>query len=343
MLRGIYGFDHCVRTQSPVLNGVLNSPEVGFGTQATLSAPTSLAVDQNGFLGSYRSVESYVGFDLTGILPPNTTKATFGFRLLTLQALASLHSLLHFTVPSLPADVSYYLVSMGVANSWQPVQGVEVYAELTYDFVAYTATLRVDGVNQPFIAGPALGAAVKAAFTAGTGMISFRLSSGGPSRYAIRDFYIVDAVVGDGMTGPLGAQRMYPIVLDQADGAGWTPSAGGTALNTINAALPATPYVTSPSDKTPLVTSLKTTAPAGTRVNAVSLALSGTSLGDSPSVSKIELSQGGADAAAKFVPVAKTATYGAQIGIFPKAPDGAAWDIAKIDATVLKLTPDTSA
>jgi hypothetical protein len=310
--------------------------------QATIVSPTSLAVDQNGFLGSYRSVASYIGFDLTGILPANPTKITIGFRLNCLAAIASLHSLIHFHVGGTTPDVGGYLIALGVGGSWTPLLGVEVYAELTYDFVAYTSTLKVDGVNQPVVQGPALSAAVKAAFTAGTGMLTFRLSDSSPFRYAIRDIYIVDVVAGDGMIAPLGPQRMYPITLDAAAGAGWTPSAGGTVQDTINAALPAAPYVASPADKTPLVTSLKTTAPDGTRVNAVSLLLSGTSTGDAASISKIEISQGGSNAPVKFIPVGRTTTYGAQIGIYPKAPDGTMWDIAKIDATTLKLTPDTS-
>ena len=78
-------------------------------------------------------------------------------------------------------------------------------------------------------------------------------------------------------------------------------------------------------------------------MNGVSLFLSGASAGDAPSTIKVEISQGGSNAPVKFIPVARTATYGAQIGLYPKAPDGTAWDVAKIDATVLKLTPDTTA
>jgi hypothetical protein len=114
-------------------------------------------------------------------------------------------------------------------------------------------------------------------------------------------------------------------------------------MDALNAALPASTYVTSPNDKTPLVTSLKTTAPVGSRVSAVSLSLSGTSTGDGASTSKVELTQGGTTLPAKFVPVAKTITYGAPIGLYLKAPDGGDWDLAKIDATTLKLTPDTVA
>lgn len=342
MLRGIYGFDHCAKTQSPVLNGVLVSPEVGMGQQITFTAPTSLAVDQNGFLGSYRSVDSYVGFNLTGILPPNPTKVTIGFRLNSFITPGALHSLIHFHSSAAPPDVGGYLISMGVSGSWFPAAGTEVYAEVTYDFATNTVSALVNGLNQPIVPGPALSGAILAAFAAGTGMVSFRLSSGTVGRYAIRDIYIVDAVSGDGMTAPLGAQKLFPVFLDAADGAGWTASGAATPLDVLNTALPANPYATSPSDKTPLVTSLKSTIPAGSRIKAVSLSLSGTSIGDVAAINKVEVSQGGTTLAAKFVPVAKTITYGAPIGVYLKAPDGGAWDLAKLDATTVKLTPDTA-
>lgn len=342
MLRGIYGFDHLPKTPAPALNGVMTAFAAYLGYQATVLTPTSIGVDPDGFIGSYAVAAANVGFDLTGVVPANPTKVTFGFRLKVLAIYAGAHGLLYMTTAAAPNDVSYYpcIFSAGAAP-WTQVVGKETYVELTYDFVAFTCTILADGVSQTVTQGNALGAAVKAAIVAGTFAINFQLSNALGSRYAIRDFYIVDAVAGDGMVGPLGPQRMFPISLDAADGAGWTPSAGGANIDTLSAALPAAAYVTSAADKTPLVTSLKTTAPAGSRVNGVSLVLSGTSAGDAPSISKIEISQGGSNAPVKFVPVQKTATYGAQIGLYPKAPDGTAWDITKIDATALKLTPDT--
>jgi hypothetical protein len=343
MLRGIYGFDHLPRTPAPVLNGAMTAFATYLGYQSTVVNPTGLGVDPDGFIGSYVVAATNVGFDMTGVIPPNPTKVTFGFRMKVLAIYASAHGILFMSDAPTPNSVAYYPLILTAANApWSQVIGKETYVEITYDFVAFTATMVADGVTQTVTQGNVFSAAVKAAIVAGTFAINFGLSSGLNNRYAIRDFYIVDAVAGDGMTGPLGSQRMYPITLDAAAGAGWTPSAGGTALDTINAALPAAPYVTSPADKTPLVTSLKTTAPDGTHVNGVSLLLSGTSTGDAASVSKIEISQGGSNAPVKFIPVARTVTYGAQIGIYPKAPDGTVWDIAKIDATTLKLTPDTS-
>ena len=343
MLRAIYSFDHCPRTQSPVQGGVLVSPQVGIGQGILLPQPANVAVDQNGFIGGYRAAESFVTIDLTGVLPPNQTKVTVGFRMLTLMVYASLHSLIHFAPASAGADTAGYLFGMGPTAPWSQTLNAESYVEVTYDFAAGSASVLVNGVPAVFGQGPALSAATKAAFAAGTGAINFRLASSATFRYAIRDIYVVDDVAGDGMVGPIGPQKMFPIILDAADGAGWTASGAATPLDVLNTALPGNPYTSSPADKTPLVTSLKTTAPLGSRVNAVSLSLSGTSVGDGPSTSKIELSQGGQTLTPKFVVVQRAITYAAPIGIFPKAPDGATWDLAKIDATTLKLTPDTVA
>lgn len=343
MLRGIYAFDHLPKTPTPTLNGVMVPFAQYLGAQSPVVNPTGLGVDPDGYIGTYVVAATNVAFDLTGVVPPNPSKVTFGFRVKNLAVNAGSHGLLYITDSPTPNSTSYYMFALTAGNApWSQTVGKETYVEVTYDFVAFTCTILADGVAQTVAQGNALSAQVKAAFTAGTFAVNFALSNAGGNRYAIRDFYVLDAVVGDGMTGPLGSQRMFPITTDSADGAGWTPSAGGTAMDTLNAPLPATPYVLSPVDKTPLVTSLKTTAPPGSRVNGISLVISGTSAGDSPSTSKIEISQGGSNAPVKFVPVAKTGTYGASLGVYPKAPDGTLWDLAKLDATTLKLTPDTA-
>jgi hypothetical protein len=340
----MYGFDHCVRTPAPAV-GAVNNPSVGFGyANATLLNPTLMAVDSNGFLGGYSSAQNVnLAFDMTGLIPPNPTKVTFGWRVKTLQVYGAAHAMISFSVPGTPNDTTAYIIQMAAANApWLPTVGNEVYVELTYDFVTFTPTLTVNGVPVTATIGSAPNTAQKAAFVSGAWTINFTLANTVNARYAYRDIYIVDAVAGDGMVGPLGPQKLFPITLDAAAGAGWTPSSG-TLLDVLNAALPANPTATSPSDKTPLVTSLKTSAPEGSRVTAVSLSLSGTSSGDGASTSKVEITQNSQSFSPKFPVVAKTTTYGAPIGIFPKAPDGTSWDLAKIDATTLKLTPDTAA
>lgn len=344
MLRGIYGFDHLPKTPAPALNGVMTAFAQYMGYQSSVVTPTGLGVDSDGFIGAYVVAATNVAFDLTGVVPPNPTKVTFGFRIKVLAVYANSHGLIYLTDSPTPNSTAYYTFALLAANApWSQTVGKETYIEVTYDFATFTCTILADGVAQTVAQGNAFSAQVKAAFVAGNWAVNFQLSSGLGNRYAIRDFYVVDAVAGDGMTGPIGPQRMFPITVDVADGAGWTPTGAATVVDALNVALPTSAIATSPPDKTALVTSLKTSAPAGSRVNGVNLFLSGTSLGDMASSSKLELSQGGSNAPAKFVSVGRTATYGAAIGLYPKAPDGTAWDLAKIDTATLKLTPDTSA
>lgn len=343
MLRAIYNFDHCAKSATLTAGSTVN-PSVGFGySNATLLAPASIGVGADGFMGGYIAGGTVnVAFDMTGIIPANPTKVTFGWRVRTLQVYSNTHAMISFSVPGTPNDTTAYMMTISPAAApWVPAVGNDVYVELTYDFTTFTATAMVNGAPVAVTAGPVPSAAQKAAFVSGAWTINFVLANSLNARYAYRDIYVLDAVAGDGMVTPLGPQKMFPISLDAADGTGWVATGAGTTMDALNTALPANPYSTSPSDKTPLVTSLKTNAPAGSRVNAVSLSMSGTSIGDVASTSKVEISQGGANVAAKFVAVAKAITYGAPIGLFPKAPDGGSWDLSKIDLTTLKLTPDT--
>lgn len=345
MLRAFFGTDLCLKTTNPAVGAAFPDwwtlsgiPNAELGTSLA-----QMAVDQNGWISAMtNSSNQILPCVLSGRVPVNPNKITIGYRIKMLAVYAGAHSIIHLGSNVSPVDVTSYLFLAGSGGApWLTGIGTEYYVEHTYDFVANSVQTLVDGVAITPYTPPAVPAAIKTAWLAGNGAINFRLGTSAGGRYAIRDIYILDDVAGDGMVGPLGAQRMFPITLDAADGTGWTPSAGGANIDTLNAALPAAAYVASASDKTPLVTSLKTTAPAGSRVNGVSLVLSGTSAGDAPSISKIEISQGGSNAPVKFVPIQKTAINSAQIGLYPKAPDGTAWDITKIDATALKLTPDT--
>lgn len=344
MLRAIYNFDHCAKSANLVSGQTVN-PAVGFGyPNATLLTPASIGVGADGFIGGYSSGANVnMAFDMTGIVPPNPTKMVVGWRLRTLQVYAGVHAMIAFSIPSSPNDTTAYIVTMGTQAPWVPGVGGEIYVELTYDFTTFQASVLVNGAPVTVVQGSAPNAAQKAAFVSGAWVLNFILSNTLNGRYAYRDIYILDGVAGDGGVNPLGPQKMFPVFLDAADGTGWTALGAATPLDVLNTALPGNPYTTSPADKTPLVTSLKTNAPAGSRVSAVSLSLSGASLGDGASTSKVEISQGGQTIPAKFVSVQKAITYGQPIGLFTKAPDGGNWDLAKLDATALKLTPDTVA
>ena len=348
MLRAIFGFDHCLKYTNPAANATFadwwsaNSWD-GAGLGLNLN---QCAVDQDGWLAAYtNNTNQIVTFSTKGYVPANPTKITIGFRIKTLVAYGNSHSIIHLGSLDSPQDLTTYLFLAGSSGApWLTGIGKEFYAELTYDFAAGTVAGLIDGVAIAPYTPPALPAAIKTSWAAGNGLVNFRLGSSTTGRYAIKDVYLIDAVAGDGMVGPIGPQRMYPVVPDTAAGTGWTVSSGsGTVLDALLAAPPSTITANSPVNKAALTMSLKTLAPAGTKINAVSLGLNGNSLGDSPSVSKVELTQGSTTSAAKFVPLARGVQNFAPVGIYPKAPDGSAWTVSNIDATAIKLTPDTAA
>lgn len=347
MLRAIFGTDLCLKVNAPAVNATFADWWTLFGNAgpAQGSNIARVAVDQDGWISAmYNSLEQVVPLFLNGLVPANPNKITIGYRLKTLAAYASLHSIISLTSVAAPNDFTTYLFAAGPGGApWLTGIGTEYYVEHTYDFVAGTCVTLVNGVVAPAFTPPAMSGATKAAWVAGTGALMFRLGNAAAGRYAIRDIYVLDDVVGDGNVAPLGAQRMYPIQVDSAVGAGWTPSAGGTVLDTLNAAPPAAAFVTSPPDKTPLVSSLKHSIPDGSRIAGIQLMLTGQSLGDAASVEKVEVSQNGTTLAPIFASVPKAAQATAALGVYSKAPDGTLWSLAKLDATAVKLTPDTSA
>jgi hypothetical protein len=279
---------------------------------------------------------------LKGFVPNNPNKLTIGYRIKTLAAYTGAHSICHLTADTTPNDVACYLFLAGTGGApWLTGVGTEYYVEHTYDFVSGVTSTLINGVAIANYTGPVMAAGSKAAFVAGNGCLTFRLGTSAGGRYAIRDIYVLDDVAGDGMTGPIGSQRIYPVQVDAASGAGWVAAGGGTIVDTLNAPYPSANAVTSAADKTPLDTSLKHDIPAGFRIAAVKLDISGASLGDAASTSKVELTQGGTTLAAKFVSSPTGAASVSPVGLYTKAPDGADWSLAKLDATAVKLTPDT--
>jgi len=347
MLRAIFGTDNALKTTNPVVATVAfpdwwstsGLPGAGQGTNIA-----RCAIDQDGWISALSNgQDQMVPIFLNGLVPNNPNKLTIGYRIKTLVAYASAHSICHLTADTTPNDLTCYMYSAGSAGApWLTGIGTEYYVEHTYDFVTGVVATWVNGVAIANYTPPAMSAGSKAAFVAGTGCLMFRLGTSAGGRYAIRDIYVLDDIAGDGMTGPVGSHRMYPVTLDAATGAGWTAAGGGTIMDTLNAPLPATNAVTSATDKTPLDTSLKHSIPAGSRIAAVKLSLTGRSLGDAASSSKVEVTQGGTTLAAKFPTSPNTAQAASQISLLTKAPDGATWTLAKLDATAVKLTPDTS-
>lgn len=351
MLRAIIGTDLNLKTTNPAVGATfpdwwtLNNhygPALGNNISRA-------CVDQDGWISAMtNSIDTVVPFVMNGYVPANPNKVTFGFRIKTLAAYGGAHSIIHLSAPNVPNDLGCYLFLAGSqAAPWLSGVGTEYFAEFTYDFVAATVAGRItttDGTvtNLATYTPPALNAGIKAQWLAGNGCFNFRLATSVGGRYAIRDIYVLDDVAGDGNVAPLGVQRTYPVIPDLATGTDWALSAGtGTLLDTLLALPPATTTINSPLNKNPLNLSMKTTAPVGSRITGIQLAVTGMSLGDSPSSQKVEVTQNGVTAPAKIASLAKGVLSVGTIGVMTRAPDGTAWDINKLDATAIKLTPDT--
>lgn len=348
MLRAIIGTDNALKTTNPVVGATFADWWSTFGHPG-MSVGTNInkvCVDQDGWISAMtNSADQIVPFSMNGYVPANPNKLTIGFRIKTLAVYANAHSIVHLNSGLIPNDISCYLFLAGPSGApWLTGVGVEYYVELTYDFVAGTVATKVNGASLASYTPPAMSAAIKAQWVAGNGSIAIRLANSPGGRYAVRDIYVLDDVAGDGMTAPLGDQKMYPLYLDSAVGVDWVTSTGtGTLLDALLAPPPATTTANSPGSKSPLDMSLRTSAPSGTKVNGVQINLVGNSLGAGASTSKVEVSLNGSTSAAKFPTVPPATPTSTLVGLYSKAPDGTAWDTVKLDTAAVKLTPDTVA
>jgi len=345
MLRAIIGTDNALKTTNPAVGATFSDWWTTFGHPG-LSVGTNISrvcVDQDGWISAMTNLsDQIVPFSMNGYVPVNPNKLTIGMRIKTLAVYANAHSIVHLNSNVTPNDLSCYLFLAGSGGApWLSGVGTEYYVEMTYDFVAGTVATKVNGTSLSSYTPPAMSAAIKAQWAAGNGCIGIRLASSPGGRYAVRDIYVLDDVAGDGMVAPLGDQKMYPVYLDSAVGVEWTTSTGtGTLLDALLALPPATTTANSPGSKLPLDMSLRTTAPSGTKINGVQINMVGNSVGVGPTTSKIEVGLNGSSSPIKY-PVLPTTLTSALVGLYPKAPDGTAWDTVKVDTAAVKLTPDT--
>lgn len=346
MLRAVMNFAHCPKSPS-VANGAVPvewGSTSGYSPSGTLQA-SNTGIDLDGWLsptiGSLQ--DTIVAFPLAGKLGVNPTKITFAFRMRVNIANAGSHSFIHITTPGSENIVTTYLFLINnAATPWLMTAGATPYVELTYDIEKNLVSGLVNGAPIPDYTPPTPPAAVKTAMLNGTAVVNFRLTSTVNARYALKDLIVLDDLTGDGITGPLGPQAMIPVYLDEVTATDYVKSdEAKTPLQILTTPLPTLATLTSPTNKNPLTASLKADIPAGSRVNGVVLNMAARGMGDTPTPVKVEISQGGTNLAAKQVNVPVTLTYGIPLLNLTKAPDGTPWTAAKIDATTVKLTPDT--
>lgn len=351
MLRAFFGTDNCLKTTAPAVNTIFadwwtSSGIPGIAGSLRLS---NACIDQDGWLcGLSTSLESQITIDLTGLFAAAAKKITIAFRFKTLVKAAGNYQFLSLAPASAPRTTTDYLSSTGSTWMLNAAVNAELYIEATYTRATGLITYLVNGVAATESRTLKLSAGGIAAWDAGTLAMNFMLSGIGSTataRYGIRDIVVIDDVVGDGITGPIGPMRTYPLHTAVAAGGGWTPSAGTASLvDTLNLPVPGVVTINSPVDKTPLVTQMSSAIPQGARIIAIAPVISGVSLTLVPSPAKVEITGQGVSLPAKSLSIGPSPmTWNTPLGIYSKALDGSNWTTAKLAAVSIKLTPDTTA
>lgn len=351
MLRKQYSFDHCLKVDALsataiAVNDWINSS--GFSVRQVLASNgTGGIVSLDGWL-AYGITSSWFGSAncytyLPLGLSTNATKFTIGMRIRSFTTYAGNYDVVGITVGG---SGSMVLLTFAELAAVRPAGAVsEMYIELVMDTLAKTRELWVNGVLKSTTAWVP-NATILQGITGTNGTLEFYMTQtlwvGPVMTHWYKDIYVTDDIVtaDDALVGRLGPQRMLPIYLDQATGP-WVGDDGATDLKaTLNATPPASAQVVSPTSKETLNLSLNCSVPDGYKVNNVSLNLAGKSLGDIPTKTRVEVSQGGVTLTPVDIVTPRTVTYGQKIVSANLAPDGGPWTAAKIDQTTIVLRPD---
>lgn len=235
------------------------------------------------------------------------------------------------------AGIIYLNGTYVLLDSLIGVTGSITHLEFSYDIASGTVERWVNGVKQANGTSPGSGLRAMTLGLESKGSLN--------GRYDWRDISITDDQgAAQGLPiGPLGPQVVYPITLDSATSADWTTTpSNATLLEALNepGAIPTAKIATSVS-QAPITASLKANMPAGTIVNAIELMGGGRSTTASPTKIAAKVALAGTELAG-LTPSAPTTNYVYSLGfgVFHKAPGGAPWTNASIDATDLILTPD---
>lgn len=352
MLRAFFGTDNCLKTTAPAVNTIFpdwwtSSGIPGIAGSLRLS---NACIDQDGWIsGLSTSLESQIVFDLTGLVPAAANKITIAFRFKTLVKASGNYQFLSLAPASAPRTSTDYLSTTTSAWMTGAAVNAELYIEATYTRATGLITYLVNGVVATESRSLTLSAAGVTAWDAGALAMNFRLSGIGTNataRYGIRDIVVIDDVAGDGITGPVGAMRIYPMQAISAVGEGWVPSSGTSSLvDVLNTPAPATSVVlTSPTDKKPLTVGINATLPSKSRIFAVAPTLSAGSMSVSSSSTSVQVSADGTSLPAKTLSIKGGGiSWANPIGMYRSAPDGTNWTAAKLASLAVKITPDTSA
>lgn len=239
------------------------------------------------------------------------------------------------------------LIEIFKVSDFSPVAALgtkEFTLELGIDWDAGVIERRVNGDPISSLSTSAWDAVMKTALAnRALGIFAVLSSNGTAYNIATRDYYLTDNKDDNGMKGPLGNIRLAMTENTVELPTTWTSSTGNVqgVLNTQvdGGGTSLTAPLLTGSANNPLEVGLK--LPAGVGLDAIRATVSYVSAGLSTGVGATlgaQLKSGSSVIPGKSMSLADTIKHGTLLSIGEKAPDGTAWNKAKLEATKLVLT-----
>lgn len=286
----------------------------------------------------------FIGFPVSRLWDITKARSYCGFRIkcLNYNTLTVLPPMYWHASTSLPGngpDTNSYGIVKTTDFAWPSNQ--DVYVEVMMDWVNGQRTVWVDGVM--VVRAQALG------FTpAADHLISFPIASNGTTGNPVvmyKDFVFLDDM-GDGAPDStrLGPVVASPFTLADASGAGWVSSDNQPLVTDLNTPVTSTnltsPYLTSPTDGTPLDMHIASTLGGGTQLKAVSILASPNR--QSPAIASLKTVLADGAGNTLRLPDVTTPTVGQQthktVGYLGKALDGSTLTVSKLTALKMSMS-----
>lgn len=304
------------------------------------------AIVAGGWLTSNSAVSLVLGIVKTAAwIPPTSTKTWYGVRVkLNAGNLSLATPLVHFGKSAfLLANPLQEIFRLSDISPVAAIGTKEFMLEVGINWETGIIERRVNGDPISSLDSTNWEAGIKAAIAArDLGIFSVLSSNTTAYNLATRDYYLVENGPDNSMKGPLGAIRLAMAENTVVTPTAWTSSTGdvqGVLGTTIKATSDLdTPLLTGAAN-IPLEIGLK--LPAGIGLDAIRATVSYVSAGLSAGVGATigaELKSGSSVIPGVSVPLVETIRHGKILAIGEKAPDGTAWNKAKLEATKLVLT-----
>jgi len=319
---------------------------------STYNSPGSVvpSIVAGGWLTSSSAVSLVLGIIKTGQwVPVESKKVWYGVRIkLNAGNIQLTTPLVYIGKPTYsPNDPGTQIVEIFKVSDISPVAAIgtkEFTLEIGIDWETGVIERRVNGDPIANLSSAAWDSVLKTALAnRAIGIFTVLSSNGTAYNIATRDYYLTDNK-GDGtMQGPLGAIRLALAENTIVEPTTWTSSNGNVqgVLNTTigGGGTDLTAPLLTGSANNPLEIGLK--LPAGIGLDTIRATVSYASAGLSTGVGAslgAQLKSGSSVIPGKSMALADTIKHGVILAIGEKAPDGGAWNKAKLEATKLVLT-----